>query len=387
MLYRYPHYYGLFTCVADRCIDSCCSGWQIVIDDEALEAYKNYEGEYRRTLHENIDWQEGAFCHGTDGMCAFLRDDLLCDMYAHMGKDCLCKTCREYPRHTEEFENVRDISLSLSCPEVARIVMNMTEKVTFVEREDDSLEEYDDFDDFLYFILCDMRDEIISILQDRELDIESRIRTMLMLSESAQRHLEEGSLVMWSQTGEDDLPGSEKAPGACYESGAKDKTGISDEPKAGNEPEAFDRYELLKRQFSFLREGLELLYDDWDEVLMESEAVLFSGSSTFEARLCEFTSWWQGSSLMPLDIVLEQVLVYFVYIYLPGAVYDGNIKGKLDSAAGHGVELFLLFMARWLINGGQLDVTELVELVYRYSREIEHSDFNLEAVENFEWYR
>lgn len=137
MIYTYPDYYKKFSCIADKCPDTCCGKWQIVIDDDSLERYQEYDGDYRPELHRKVNWKEGVFRHGRSGKCAFLRDDMLCDLYIHMGKESLCTTCREYPRHTEEFENVREVSLSLSCPEVARILMNITDKVTFVTEEDD----------------------------------------------------------------------------------------------------------------------------------------------------------------------------------------------------------------------------------------------------------
>ena len=34
---RVPHYYRKFRCTADKCPDTCCAGWQIVIDEETLE--------------------------------------------------------------------------------------------------------------------------------------------------------------------------------------------------------------------------------------------------------------------------------------------------------------------------------------------------------------
>ena len=46
----------------------------------------------------------------------------------------------------------------------------------------------------------------------------------------------------------------------------------------------------------------------------------------------------------------------------------------------------MLLMARWLSNGGTLSVDDLIELSYRYSREIEHSDENLEQVEVLDWF-
>ena len=41
MLYTIPDYYHEFSCVAGKCEDTCCAGWQIVADEASLEKYKN----------------------------------------------------------------------------------------------------------------------------------------------------------------------------------------------------------------------------------------------------------------------------------------------------------------------------------------------------------
>lgn len=388
MIYTYPDYYKKFNCIADKCPDTCCGKWQIVIDDDSLERYQEYDGDYRPELHRKVNWKEGVFRHGRSGKCAFLRDDMLCDMYIHMGKDSLCTTCREYPRHTEEFENVREISLSLSCPEVARILMNITDKVTFVTEEDDEDEVFDDFDYFLYSNLEDIREVILNVIQDRSVDIRSRIERVIQIGASAQSHYEEGDLVMWDETDE------------------------QDKPEIHGEHE---EYMLLQKQAMFLIEDLELLYDDWEDVLIESQELLFGGGEeTFTENRRLFEAWWrsncevtgchpgqksdiaesvvtednviEGEHRMTMDIFLEQIIVYFISIYLLGAVYDGNIDGKVNACVGHAVELYMLLMARWLRNGVTLSADDLIELSYRYSREIEHSDENLEQVEVLDWF-
>lgn len=388
MIYTYPDYYKKFNCIADKCPDTCCGKWQIVIDDDSLEKYEDYNGEYRDELRRKVNWKEGVFRHGRSGKCAFLRDDMLCDMYIHMGKNSLCTTCREYPRHTEEFENVREISLSLSCPEVARILMNITDKVTFVTEEDDEDEVFDDFDYFLYSNLEDIREEILNVIQDRSVDIRSRIERVIQIGASAQSHYEEGDLVMWDETDE------------------------QDKPEIHGEHE---EYMLLQKQAMFLIEDLELLYDDWEDVLIESQELLFGGGEeTFTENRRLFEAWWrsncevtgchpgqksdiaesvvtednviEGEHRMTMDIFLEQIIVYFISIYLLGAVYDGNIDGKVNACVGHAVELYMLLMARWLRNGETLSADDLIELSYRYSREIEHSDENLEQVEVLDWF-
>lgn len=403
MIYTYPDYYKKFNCIADKCPDTCCGKWQIVIDDDSLEKYEDYNGEYRDELCRKVNWKEGVFRHGRSGKCAFLRDDMLCDMYIHMGKESLCTTCREYPRHTEEFENVREVSLSLSCPEVARILMNITDKVTFVTEEDDEDEMFDDFDYFLYSNLEDIREAILNVIQDRSVDIRSRIERVIQIGASAQRHYDEGDLVMWDE---------------CEE---QDKPHIQGE---------HEEYMLLQKQAMFLIEDLELLYDDWEDVLIESQEFLFGGGEmAFAENRKMFEAWWEthneisycqleqksdtaenvvteddaagsdtadnqfedvkacvGGIHMTMDIFLEQIIVYFISIYLLGAVYDDNISGKVNACVGHAVELYMLLMARWLRNGRTLSMDDLIELSYRYSREIEHSDENLEQVEVLEWF-
>lgn len=413
MIYTYPDYYKKFNCIADKCPDTCCGKWQIVIDDDSLEKYEDYNGEYRDELRRKVNWKEGVFRHGRSGKCAFLRDDMLCDMYIHMGKESLCTTCREYPRHTEEFENVREVSLSLSCPEVARILMNITDKVTFVTEEDDEDEVFDDFDYFLYSNLEDIRETILNVIQDRSVDIRSRIERVIQIGASAQRHYDEGDLVMWDE---------------CEE---------QDKPEIHGEHE---EYMLLQKQAMFLIEDLELLYDDWDDVLIESQEFLFGGGEmAFAENTKRFEAWWEthneisycqpeqksdtaenvvteddaagndvieddvawndatdnhfedvkacgGGIRMTMDIFLEQIIVYFISTYLLGAVYDDNISGKVNACVGHAVELYMLLMARWLRNGETLSTDDLIELSYRYSREIEHSDENLEQVEVLDWF-
>lgn len=368
MIYTYPDYYKKFSCIADKCPDTCCGKWQIVIDGNSLERYQEYDGEYKSELHRKVNWKEGVFRHGRSGKCAFLRDDMLCDLYIHMGKDSLCTTCREYPRHTEEFENVREISLSLSCPEVARILMNITDKVTFVTEEDDEDEVFDDFDYFLYSNLEDIRGAILNVIQDRSVDIRSRIERVIQIGASAQRHYDEGDLVMWDE---------------CEE---------QDKPEIHGEHE---EYMLLQKQAMFLIEDLELLYDDWEDVLIESQMFLFSaGEGKFVENREKFETWWRdnsvravdGESHISMEVFIEQIIVYFISIYLLGAVYDGNIDGKVNACVGHAVELYMLLMARWLKNGDDLVMYDLIELVYRYSREIEHSDENLEQVEMLDWF-
>ena len=167
MLYTIPDYYHEFSCIAGECEDTCCAGWQIVADEVALKKYKKVTGSFRKRLRKSINWKEGTFKQDKNKRCAFLNDENLCDMYTALGEKSLCRTCKMYPRHVEEFEDVREMTLSVSCPEVARILLGKKEPVRFLTYESNKEEEYDDFDPFLYSKLVDARKVMINILRER----------------------------------------------------------------------------------------------------------------------------------------------------------------------------------------------------------------------------
>ena len=73
-------------------------------------------------------------------------------------------------------------------------------------------------------------------------------------------------------------------------------------------------------------------------------------------------------------------MVYFLFTYFCGAVYDEKVYAKARMAMESVLLIKELFKARWVRNGYALDLDELTELVYRYSREVEHSDENLKKI-------
>ena len=46
-----------------------------------------------------------------------------CDIFRELGKDGLCKACRDYPRHREDYGKLQEFMLSMSCPEAARLIL------------------------------------------------------------------------------------------------------------------------------------------------------------------------------------------------------------------------------------------------------------------------
>lgn len=361
MLYTIPDYYKEFTCTADKCEDTCCAGWQIVIDKRSLSKYRQVKGSFGRRVHKSVNWKEGAFRQDREHRCAFLNEENLCDLYKNLGAKSLCRTCKLYPRHIEEFEGVREITLSVSCPEVARILLDRQTPVTFQTYEKGGEEEYEDFDPFLFSVLMDAREAMLRILQNRELSIEVREGMLLGMAHDMQRRVQQRKLFDCSNV---------------IERYQTDRAATF--TRSVIEKEADKR--TLRALFSKLYQ-LELLKEDWGILLAESEALLFQEGDTGYWRKKAAFETWRKEHLEDWNIHAEQLLVYFIFTYFVGAVYDGEIYAKARFSVSMVHLIQELWMARWLKNEGQLTKEEMVELLYRFSREVEHSDKNLKRAE------
>ena len=40
MIWCEPSYIKQFHCIADKCSDTCCAGWEIVLEEDALERWQ-----------------------------------------------------------------------------------------------------------------------------------------------------------------------------------------------------------------------------------------------------------------------------------------------------------------------------------------------------------
>jgi len=126
----YPDYYPEFSCIAGACRHNCCMGWEIDIDEVALERFSKVEGELGQRLRENIFMEDTPhFELNDEGCCPMLNKDGLCDLILELGEDSLCEICREHPRFYNELSTHTEVGLGLCCEEVARLVLSRTEPV------------------------------------------------------------------------------------------------------------------------------------------------------------------------------------------------------------------------------------------------------------------
>lgn len=370
MRYIIPDYYKKYACIADRCEDTCCAGWQIVVDDRSWRRYLHVRGLFGRYVRRALRKKDHTFRQTKDGRCAFLDQNNLCRMYRALGRNSLCRTCRRYPRHVEEFENVREVTLSLSCPEVTRILLDREEPVRFLTYEKEGEETWQDFDPFLYSLLLDGRETIYAILQNRSVPMEARTWMVLRLAGEMQEKVDQKDMFSCQELFE-----------------AYRKPEMISKAVAEIEHIRADRMRLFQTSYGLFRGicGFERLKNDWDILLRETEDLLYRRGEAGYIEVGSRFEEWRRNNLKKWDIWMEQLMVYFISTYFCGAVYDGQILSKARMAAGSVWMICEILAGRWVMNAEGLDLEDIKEILYRYSRELEHSDLNLEKMENLRW--
>lgn len=365
MQITFPAFYKEFSCIADACPDTCCAGWQIMIDDKSLRKYRRFKGPFRNRLHNDIDWEEKSF-RQYDRRCAFLNEDNLCDIYSEAGPEMLCDTCRKYPRHIEEFEGLREYSLSLSCPETARIFLSRKDRTTFRTIEKSSPEEtYEDFDYLLFTALMDTRDYLLSIVQDRTIPMELRRKKLLACAHDFQLSLDKNELYQW-----EDIRRRHQKSGVGETFLAKLKKWTAS---------GTDSASCHKQIWKTVIPEMEVLRAGWHEYLDNILKVLYKTCDT-ETKLSECCQEFLNA-YPDWEIQEEQLLVYWIYTYFCGAVYDGQISAKIKMAVICTSMIHDLAVATYLANDRRFTFNDLVSICYRFSRELEHSDLNLNEME------
>lgn len=369
MYYRKPHYYEKFFCTADQCPDTCCAGWQIVIDENSLEKYSNVSGDFGIRLLNSIDWREGIF-EQYDKRCSFLNSENLCDIYKELGAEALCDTCRLYPRHIEEFENLREFSLSLSCPVAAKMILECQEPVKFLEEQDEQEECEDDFEDFdflLFDCLLEVREKLFSIVQNRKIPVEKRMFCVLRTAKNLQDALDEGELFERDFISDVEL----------Y---------LQEEIKEFSDS-FYETVQVLRKDL--LR--LEVLREEWKANLKAAENLFQKGEIWYMDKRERYKAEIKNTiGQEQWDIYKEQLLMFFLYTYFCGAVYDDMIysKGVLSVISVFWIEEITFW--NWAKDERIIEEKNILETAYRYAREIEHSDENLNLLEEIfdsdKWY-
>ena len=344
MRYYYPDYFKDFKCVGGMaCPDSCCHIWQITVDRKTLKKYKTVKGPLGKRMAEKIDPKTGDICpHGDENRCEFLNDDNLCDIVSELGEDYLCETCYTHPRHEEVYDNVRERSLAITCPIVCKQLLERKEPVEIIYEDKKEIEKRDrKFDEELFEILLDARDNLLKLQQDRELTISQRMALSLGIAHDIERRIRARNVRSRDTKGIKAIFGI--------------KNSFTDEEK--EEITKILKYYKKSNAFEKMRKNIEDSEDtDWFKPDEEHERkkilsdILFTlctmealkptwipylqsvlnirqqmENKEYDELHCEFETKLD-------DIEIEQLLYYFTYVYCCQSVYDEALLAKIKMA-------------------------------------------------------
>lgn len=273
---RVPDYYENFRCLAGDCPHTCCAAWDVVLDGETVERYQKLPGGLGERLRSAMVTEEEETCfplHG--GRCPFLNGGNLCEIHCQLGEEATSETCRSHPRFTEEYEGLKEVTLSASCPAANELLFGSAAPLTFVDIDDGETP----LDDPLFAL----RERMFALLQDRARPLKERLSHLLALGWAAQSFVDEG---------EDD---------ALY--------GLTAEDVAAPEMEG---EELFPEALEALGE-LEVLGEDWPELLAAAKDV-------------------PGLNMEENAAPLERLCAYFLFRWLCKAMGDGDVLSKVELA-------------------------------------------------------
>lgn len=387
MNYRTMLYYPEFRCIGGICEDSCCENWEIDLDEESVKQYKKQKGDFGKRLKDNMSVRDKQFIlNGT--RCPFLNSDNLCDIFIEMGKDCLCQTCTNFPRHIEEFENLKEVSLTISCPEACRIMLAIPDKITFVCKEGRD-EEYglkpikplsffqkrkeNKLNEPLFQVLVQVRKILIDILQNRELSIEDRASFIMAYMPAIQHFIdcrEYGRMKEYMDKN-----------AHIYKDGKLYVLRGEHQEKEVFLEEVCNTKRISRKKFMLqvlnMYEGLERIKPEWTKKLsVAMQQLQRMSEEDYKRASGEFRRYYKKQ-----EYEFEHLLVYFIFNYFLGASYDGDAMTKVKFAVLSFMVIWELDFLTWLSNDKEFTFENQVENAHAYSKEVEHSYNNYESLQ------
>ncbi len=373
MKVRVPDYYDEFVCLGSACPDTCCVGWVIEIDDASYQRFQALKGTIGRRVMENIILSpEGkpVFKLDENARCAFLNKENLCQMYIDLGPDSQCSLCDNYPRIGEEFGSLRELGLSISCPEVARLILNHSAPIAYQEWEiQEPVTGTDYCKDAVFGEILNLRETAVFIAQNKHIAVCDRLKLYIVMASQMQAAMDKNDYRMLAQIEErfsDEAYLMQVVATFC--GSAHDKTEKADQ-----------RSRLTERIYKFM-EKLDYISPRFVN-LLEAAASDSAKTETFAKTEAFAKAGEAGSDLgkertLLSDKAVENLLVYLILRYFMKIIYDGDIYSKAAFAA-----FFIVTVEDLLRKTGEKPET----VVYLFSKEIEHCEENMEMLSDWFW--
>lgn len=364
MILRTPHYYKNFKCIADKCNDNCCvGGWQIGIDEETVEYYKQVEGKFGDELRANLNYNDEYCFKLNGGQCPFLDDHNLCRIYQELGEEHMGVVCAQFPRYSEYYGTVKETGIGLACEEAANIIFSDKQPWSFDETSLDE-EEFlqSELDEDLVKHLFTIRTKLINMM-DSTLHFNYKLRVILTVCDKMQHFINNNDYNSIEKLCTEFDPNTYKADDfatdeLCYES-------IN---------------EATERIWSAYL-SLETLNGEWEQLSMQvcdtlhpedlRENELHKHNKFYEELIRRFEVY-NESRINEYNNLIK----YYLFRYFCKAGFDHDIYGKAQLIICNYLIIRDLDMYIYNKNGGTT-FQDRINTVHIFSREIEYSEDNL----------
>lgn len=371
-----PFYYDDFKCIAGDCIDNCCHvEWEISIDKKTYKKYRKLKGQWGNKINNNIgrirsdisDLRYGKIKLKDKG-CSLLDEKGLCTIHDKLGVGYLCNTCKVYPREITKLGEIYERNLFMSCPEVARYFVRHKENFYFNMGEEE-LSDLDkeyivnrNYNEKSYNLLWDSRSLAIEIIQFKEIDFWKRIAFLKTLCNRVQKIINESNYENYKQL----LNNFRNEIINIDTIKSLDKISIVPDIKM-----SFIQSILQLRNNGGIKNEKYLnLIDEYNEMVEKNnDANLMI---KIENEFSEFLNIY--------NYVLENLLVYLIYKYFMIALYTKNLEKEINNVIISYAVIKMLLLARWYKNNKNLTEEDFVEVLYVFSRVIEHSSTFLNKI-------
>jgi lysine-N-methylase len=143
-----PQYVRKFACIGGACEDTCCKGWQVNVDEETYKKYRRCSDPallVQLTTNVTRNRKNPTPAHfakirlNADASCPFLDTERLCSIQKQLGEEYLSVTCASYPRVWNSVNGLLEESMTMACPEAARLALLDPDAMEFDEIERPSL--------------------------------------------------------------------------------------------------------------------------------------------------------------------------------------------------------------------------------------------------------
>lgn len=378
-----PVYVTEFVCDGLSCTDNCCEGtWTIHVDEDSFKKMRKVKDStleplvrkhFKRNRSGTGKAQFGKIVHDkSNNKCAFLNEKKRCDIQEKLGAQYLCHTCMIYPRITNVINGDRiERSLSFSCPTAARLGLLSKSGMDFGEFEINIADDFFYLDSINLGSASKKRPEVIyfdelrffsvQLLKTRGIDLWKRLIILGMFFDKIQGLVDAGNHA--------GIPDVVSQYISRIESGVLESY-LDDLPTNSNIQMALVKSILEAKLRLGGDSSLRVIFDD------ALEGIQYNSERSLDENGANYNHAYQNfyvQAMSEREYTLENYLVNYVFSKFFPMTQKGGFFDSYSMLVVHFALIKMLLIGRASLKGDDFSEEDIVHVVQKFSKGIEHS--------------